>query len=417
MRRLLATTALALLALCALASAALAATPKPTISSVSPSQVAVGGTLVLKGKNFASGARNNRVFFSRSTDGKSVRVHPKKSSKTRMEVVVPKTLAALLADDGQGGKKATRFRLMIFTKVLGPKTRTSRSPLIFPAGSLPTTGGGSTGTGTGTAPPPPPDCDADGTPDAQDADDDNDGLSDDREAAAHTNPCNKDTDGDGVEDGFEYWSAKDLNISANPYPGKKPYPNALDPADKDTDFDGDGLTNFEEFSAWNLSGRVLPTADGQTFPYSDGNQTSTAAPNAGGTDYDQNGKVTDDEKDADNDGLANWVELARGGDGNKPLWTNPNLGACPFVGSSSQYQDCGAGSVPNGNTFNNLFASYASYLQPNWLDPDTDGDGINDSADDQDHDGLSNAAEIAGTDNPVDPCDPDTESPTCQQHR
>src|SRR4051812_27241253 len=123
MRRLLVSALLALLALCALASTAFGAVHRPTITSVSPGQVPIGGKLVLKGKYFASGVRNNRVFFSRATDGKSVRVRPTKATKTRMEVAVPARLTALLADDGQGGKKATRFRLMIFTKVLGPKTK------------------------------------------------------------------------------------------------------------------------------------------------------------------------------------------------------------------------------------------------------------------------------------------------------
>jgi hypothetical protein len=411
MRRLLATSVLTLIALCAVAAPSFARTPRPTITSVTPSKVAVGGVLTLKGKNFASGVRNNRVFFSRARDGKSIRVRPRKATKTRIDVLVPNSLTALLDDDGAGGKKETRFRMMVFTKVLGPKTRVSRSPLISPPGAnVP-------GAPTGSAPPPPPDCDNDGTPDASDADDDNDGLSDDLETAIKTNACAKDTDGDGVEDGYEYWSARDLNESALPYPGKKPYPNALDATDKDADFDGDGLTETEEYAAWNLyGGRALPTGDGQTFPYSDGNQTSSAPNNAGGSDYDQNTKVTDEEKDADNDGLANWVELARGGDGNGPLWTLPNLTACPTVGTL-QYQDCGAGTVPNGNTFNTTFAAYPSYLQPNWLDPDTDGDSVNDLADDQDHDRITNQAEIAGATNPVDPCDPNLESATCQQHR
>ena len=46
--------------------------------------------------------------------------------------------------------------------------------------------------------------------------------------------CNADSDGDGVEDGYEYQSAVDLNDDEYqqpntflPYPGKRPYPNAL----------------------------------------------------------------------------------------------------------------------------------------------------------------------------------------------
>jgi hypothetical protein len=62
-----------------------------------------------------------------------------------------------------------------------------------------------------------------------------------------------------------------------------------------------------------------------------------------------------------------------------------------------------------------------------WLDPDSDGDGVKDGADDQDHDGtyggvaLTNLEEIsAGHDgrltNPTDPCDPNPLSGFCPQH-
>src|SRR3954451_24331822 len=130
--RLLPACVVALIAVCALASASLAATPKPTIASASPAQVPVGGTLVLKGKNFRSGAKNDRVFLSRVSDGKAVRVRPKKASKTRIELVVPSTVTNFLV-----GGKATRFQVAVFTKVLGPKTKKTRSPIILPAGSSP----------------------------------------------------------------------------------------------------------------------------------------------------------------------------------------------------------------------------------------------------------------------------------------
>jgi hypothetical protein len=416
MRRLLAVSVLAAIAVCALASSAFARTPRPVITSVTPTKVAVGGVLTLKGKNFASGTRNNRVFFSRASDGKSVRVRPRKASKTRIDVLVPASLTPLLADDGLGGKKETRFRLMVFTKVLGPKTKTSRSPLILPQGAA-VPGPGT----TPPPPPPPPDCDSDGTPDASDFDDDNDGLSDDLENSIKTNPCAKDTDGDNIEDGFEYWSARDLNASAVPYPGKRPFPNALDGTDGAKDFDGDGMTQAEEVAAWNLyGGRVLPTGDNQTFPYSDGNQTSPAPGNSGGRDYDNNGKVTDEEKDADDDGIGNWIELAKGStkEAEKTIFgyfKNPNGTPCgPGTSTTVRFQDCGAGIVPNGNTYTD--GSFAAYFVPSYVDPDSDGDGINDGADDLDHDDFSDVSELAAGTNPVGPCEPNTESRSCQQH-
>jgi hypothetical protein len=620
MRRLLSVSILALAAFTALAGSAFAATPRSVITSFSPAQVAVNGVLVIKGKNFASGVTKNRVFFSRASDGKTVRARPSKATKTRIEVIVPSAITRFLADNGTGGKKATRFQIAVFTKLLGKYTAKSRSPIILPVGVAPITGAPG---GPGALPPgaTAADCDGDGIPNTSDTDDDNDllpdtteaqigtdpckadsdgdgipdgyeyysaldlngnnlpypgtkpfpnpldgsdaakdfdrdgltdgeeyaawakfgnsslpmnysagnansggapsdglkdadgdglnnlqelakqpgdsfnpsrvptpglyqlnwlnsdsdgdtipdgaddqdhdglsnieevtlgadglisdpedpaspgcnatdptadidgdGLSNGLEAQIKTNPCNKDTDGDGVQDGYEYWAARDLNANALPYPGKKPYPNALDGGDAGKDFDGDGLTMAEEFAAWNLyGGRVLPTGPNQSFPYSDGNQTSTAPAGLGGTDYDQNGKITDDEKDADGDGLANWVELARGGIAGR--WTDPNGTPCAFVPNTDlRYQDCGLGAVPNGDTFVPLATTFTSAPMPafvvgtNWLDPDTDGDGVNDLADDQDHDDFSNGTEITNQTNPVDPCAPDTESRTCPQH-
>ena len=85
-------------------------------------------------------------------------------------------------------------------------------------------------------------------------DHDGDLLAEPLELAIKTDPCLRDTDKDGIEDGYEYQSALDLNhYPANPplpYPGKRPYPNALDPTDADSDYDGDGLTQREEFAAW-----------------------------------------------------------------------------------------------------------------------------------------------------------------------
>jgi hypothetical protein len=57
----------------------------------------------------------------------------------------------------------------------------------------------------------------------------------------------------------------------------------------------------------------------------------------------------------------------------------------------------------------------------NYLNPDTDGDGIPDGQDDNDFDGLSNLEEVtAGMDGfytePQDPCDPNVNAPYCPLH-
>jgi hypothetical protein len=428
MRRLLPTAAVALLALLALGSSAFATTPKPTITSFSPGQVPVNGVLVLKGKNFAPGSTHNRVYFSRATDGKTVRVRPRKATKTRMEVVVPVALTQFLGSDSSGGRIATRFRISIFTRVLGPKTGRTKSPFILPAGSssVPT---GSVGGTTPSA--PAPDCDGDGIPNATDTDDDNDQLPDDTELKIGTDPCNADTDHDKVDDGYEYYSALDLNGNALPYPGKRQYPNALDGSDAGKDFDGDGMTSAEEFAAWNLyGGRVLPATAGQSFPYSDGNQRSTAPNGPGAMDLDNNGRITDDEKDADADGLPNWAEMAKG-----DTVAGPGCAFTPTTGPTSShyanaFTDCGATPMPNGQTFGDILdkTTTGAAVPPfdatnhlNYLDPDSDGDGINDGADDLDYDDVSNLEEVtAGADGyysaPIDPCDPNEDSRTCPIH-
>jgi hypothetical protein len=439
MRRLILSCALALAALLVAAVTASAAS-SPVITSVSPKQVAVGGTLVITGKNFKKGVSHNRVFFSRATDGKTVRARPTKANSTkRLEVKVPTAVTTFLTVK-DGAAIPTRFKVQVLSGKFSKKTSTPNSPVIYPAGTAPApNGGGGTGGSTptitsGSPSAPLPDCDSDGNPDITDTDDDNDGLSDSVETSIHTNICNKDTDGDGVEDAFEYYSALDLNGNALPYPAKRPWPNALDPADGNSDFDGDGLTSKEEFTAWNLyGGRALPAAPGQTFPYSDGNQTSTAANGVGAWDLDNNGRITDDEKDTDGDGLANWVELGKGDAGYN------SLSPCQFEDSSpggygvyvNVFTNCGAGRVPNGNTFGNVVTPTTAAGTPpptwlindrlNWLDSDTDGDGVTDGADDNDFDGLSNIEEItAGTDGlytePQDPCHPDMDARACPLH-
>ena len=129
---------------------------------------------------------------------------------------------------------------------------------------------------------PEGDCDADGVKNAVDLDDDNDLLPDGLELSLPLDPCVIDTDGDGVEDGYEYLSAIDLNNddyqSPNvslPYPGKTPYPNPLF-KDGDVDYDGDGLA-VDEFKLWKYTYQVNYTAARTLSPlsYSDGTQNSS----------------------------------------------------------------------------------------------------------------------------------------------
>lgn len=215
------------------------------------------------------------------------------------------------------------------------------------------------------------DMDGDGLINAVDDDDDGDGLSDTLEATIGTNPLAFDTDGDGVSDGFEYFSAKDLNRSNLPYPGKRPYPNPLDGTDGKLDFDGDSLTQIQEYDAWlftSCGGHVTDATYANChliFPltYSDGNQKT-------------DGTTSDANRDVDGDGLANWLEA--NGPLSSPDWWTKYINTVGVKCDATYVESPYAGPV---------------YQGLNFTDPDTDGDGVPDGADDIDHDGYTNLQE------------------------
>jgi hypothetical protein len=338
LRRVALTAALAaLLATPGAAEAKKAAKPKqPTVTSVSPMNAEVGDSMTIRGRYFKKGKGVNTVVFRRS-GGKAVFVKAGVSTPTRLYVVLPEKLLGEMTNQGSA-KVATVFQIRVLARRFGKSfTALSKSPKIGPD----------------TPPPPPPapvaaaadgDCDGDGVLNGKENDDDNDGLTDDvelslgldpcladtdkdgledkwefdcdrdgvlnrdqsdddsdllddaLEAKLMTDPCSKDSDADGVEDGYEYSSAIDLNDdeyqqpnTALPYPGKMPYPNPLFAEDANTDFDGDGLSNLEEYKLWVYTYTVDHTATRTLRPlsYSDGLQHSAYAvcvdPNPAGT--------------------------------------------------------------------------------------------------------------------------------------
>ena len=369
----------AVLPLCASLATALVfsttaqAAKAPVVKSVSPLNVGVGQKLTLKGRNFVPGKGKTKVFFVRVKGRGVATAAATSATRRKVVVVVPATLNNALA-----GQQA-RFKLRVLAKKFGKWTPARKSPVVSPS-SL--DGGGGNGGGGGVD--PAADCDADGTANATDTDDDNDLLSDAQEAQFGTVPCNGDSDGDTVIDGYEYTSALDLNRTVlsgatppTPYPAKRPYPNPLFP-DAGTDYDGDGLNLADEQLLWvRYGGRQTP------LNYSDGNQVTvyTPAPTApelgqldsgsfGGHEFD--GQLNDGERDADGDGLSNWDE-SHGR--MTPSWW-PSTYDGKFTPKELPY----AG---------------VSYAGTDFADPDSDGDGITDGADDIDHDGLSNMYEVA----------------------
>jgi hypothetical protein len=193
---------------------------------------------------------------------------------------VPKTLEKYMLSKG-GAAVPTRFRIRVLAAKLSKRfTNNKLSPVIGPEKAAADGGGNSGGAGVPTS--PDGDCDSDGVKNGVDLDDDNDLLSDALELQLLLDPCAQDTDGDGVEDGYEYQSAIDLNNDdyqtpnvSLPYPGKTPYPNPLF-KDGTVDFDGDGLVMATEYKLWKYTYEVNHTAARTLSPlsYSDGTQYS-----------------------------------------------------------------------------------------------------------------------------------------------
>jgi hypothetical protein len=282
LRRVAFTAALAALLLPAGQAEAKKTPKKPVVTSVKPMKANIGDTITIYGRNFIKGKSKNTIAFRR--DGaKTVFVRGDVATLRQIRVTLPETLAPFLQDG-----TFTKFRLRVLARRFGKSfTPLSKSPSIGPALVKPdgTPVGPPGSPGNPVVPPPPTgndDCDEDKVLNKDDADDDNDLLEDSLEKTLMTDACSKDSDGDGVEDGFEYKSAIDLNDDeyqqpnkALPYPGQKPYPNPLF-ADSGADWDRDRLDLKTEFELWRYSSDKAGTAQRTLFPlsYSDGMQYS-----------------------------------------------------------------------------------------------------------------------------------------------
>jgi hypothetical protein len=405
MRRIT-TTCLMLIAAALLvvpAAAVAAKAPTPKIKRVQPMRVTVGGLLTISGTNFKAKRARNTVIF-RAGNGRTAFAKPVRATRKKLVVRVPASAARLLKV-ANSSQQPTRLKLRVLAGKFSAFTPRRLSPVV-------------TGVGDGSGGPGGPDgpsavCNSD-------SDHDNDLLSNSLELTIGTDPCLADTDNDQMSDGWEYWSAKDLNVKAVPYPGKKPFPNALDPSDggnagatsSTIDFDGDGLTTLEEYRSWRFTGSSFDAAKAggldleSPLGYSDGTKFSRAGetPNtplwrgpsyglgapayAFPATYDLHGDGAwrDDERDADADGLSNFLESARGP--GQPEWwagfyAQEKMKAEPW--GSKPATDCGQ---EFGAFDRRPFAAL------DIADPDVDGDSLLDGEDDQDNDDISNIAEL-----------------------
>jgi len=445
----------------------------PVVTKITPTQAFVGEKLTIRGRYFRRGINKNTVAFRRRGE-KVVFVKAEKSTRKLIKVTLPKRLEKMLPVQN-GTPVAARLQVRVLSKRFGKRfTKLRKSPRIGPEKP--------------PAPPIPPtaapggDCDGDGQLNAVDTDDDNDLLGDDYEKSLKLDPCNADTDGDGVEDGYELASARDLNDDEHqelntflPYPAKRPYPNPLDGTDADTDHDGDWLSLGEEYRLWKFvgvrtlarltysageqfsasdraggTGRRVPTLSADNYhrqaefvgwaggagyagvkladvsgTFADPSATwwadrgaaydirdldrSRGALTPGEIQYFDNGDgyLDDSERDEDADGLSNWAETS----------------GCMV----REYWD---------KLYDKETRFPLEYKGVDLADPDTDGDGIRDGADDQDNDDVPNIMECSRSGahgpgaidpdrslrprraavNPFNPCLPHPRSRTCPQH-
>ena len=342
----------------------------PTVRSIVPMQAQVGEKLTVNGANFAVGKGKTKVYFLREGGGVAW-VPADTATKTRLIVTVPEKLIPLMRGTPEA-RKATRFQIRLLAKRFGPATKPAKSPLLTAPNAAPGDGP-LPGPGAGPATPPDGDCDGDTVKNSLDLDDDNDALSDDLETfPAHTDPCKADTDGDTVADGYEYHSAKDINSAALPYPAKKPWPNPLDSTDVGIDHDGDGLRMNDEYLLWKYYGNLSVPLNYSAGLQKSGDYDAPTDINLSYQDMNGDGKLSDDERDGDGDGLTNWDE------------------------SHGRMVQTWWDMIFNGTNGNPKETKYPLvYPDVSIFDPDSDGDGVKDGADDQDHDGLSNGFEVA----------------------
>jgi hypothetical protein len=413
-----------------------AKTHAPIVKRISPKHVFVGETLTIRGRYFRRGINKNTVAFKRK-GAKAVFVKADKGTTKLLKVTLPKRLEKVLVVKN-GTPTATLLRIRVLAKKFGKRfTSAAKSPVVGPEKP--------------PAPPKPPvadpdaDCDGDHVVNRLDADDDNDLLSDTVEKGLRLDPCSSDTDKDGVEDGYEYQSARDLNDDEHqdpnqylPYPEKRPYPNPLDTTDANTDHDGDSLTLKEEYDLWKYTTAHGSPRSLAALSYSAGEQY-TLSSRAGGSgrrtptqpaagygkqaeflawagqagyatvdlsdigaalgdpqatwwaprspydirDANRNGVVTDDER--------YYYDFASG-DRDGMLDDGERDEDADGLSNFAETRGC-----MNRNWWDRIFkfeTKYPlSYSGTALDDADTDGDRIRDGADDQDHDDIPNIME------------------------
>jgi hypothetical protein len=454
-------------------AAAKSSAPAPVIKSISPRTLAIGETLTIRGQHFRKGRGKNAVAFKR-TGAAAIFVTAQVGTSKMLRVTLPKKLERILLVRS-GERVATKLRLRVLSGRFGKSFSSGRRvPLVAPPHppvlDPPEADPEADCDGDGQINRVDADDDNDLLADTDEKtlktdsckyDSDGDGVSDGYE---HQSAIDLNDD--------EYRSPTQNIV---PAPWKKPYPNALF-KDADVDYDGDSLTLEEEFELW--KNFRDPAKGLNDLVYSEGNKYSAYGRSASGhrpggligadpvakyagfkawaqandywtitvpngplasndlNDFDQDGtiaaageatwwdmdspaspgygKLSDDERDEDGDGLSNYDEYH--GQAQPDFWA-----AC----------------------YSYEVAYPVKYAGTSPWEADSDGDGVLDGADDQDFDDVPNLMELSrsaasgrsvqqscskdgvtrdaslpawGFVNPFNPCLPHVESRTCTRH-
>jgi len=454
LRRAAGTAALGALLAPTLASPApaqAARAPKaPVITSVSPLELAVGQTLTLKGRYFVKGRLKNTVVFKRP-GGRAVFVKADLATSKLLKVTLPKKLEGALALSGEE-RRRTRLEIRVLGRKLSRATAPALSPVVAPASldiEAPPVGPGAPQVvAPALAPAPAPAAEAPASAEApatEPCKPDDDLLDEATEKRLGLDPCRPDTDADGVEDGYEYRSALDLNDdedrspqNVQPAPEKRPYPNPLF-GDASVDYDGDGLELGEEHALWRYSVARGAPRRLDALSYSDGEQYSVFVRDADGQRQPSlaaagyakqqeflswataNGKLRvrlqgvnaslNDPANPDfNDPRTEYDirDFDRDGDAvESQLYYDD---AIPGFLSDRERDEDADGLTNFDETHSCLLRSYwtslyqqetsyyVAYAGTDFVDSDSDGDGVRDGADDQDHDDVPNVMECSRRD-------------------
>jgi uncharacterized protein (TIGR02145 family) len=266
-----------------------------------------------------------------------------------------------------------------------------------------------------------PEDPCDPNPNADMCDLDKDGLTNGEESKLGTGKTSPDSDGDGIDDGSEVKNGWDPKDPCDPNP------------DAPTcDQDSDGLTNAKEGKI----GTDPKDRDTDKDGYGDGKEIDDKTDPLNPCDPDKdakmcdqdgdgltNGKELDETKtdpkkpDTDDDGIDDGKEATQGTDPNDPCDPNKDSPTCDQDGDGiTNTSEKKSGTDPKDPCDPNLEAPMC----------DQDGDGLTNGTEnektktdrknpDTDGDGYRDGKEVEQNSDPLDPCDPDVDAPTCDQ--